>query len=181
MEPHPPHPRRDPFLAWLAVSALIAATTFGADWSGLDWSAPDDRLLPRSLALALAAGFGLSMPLTCLWVNRGALRRMLRPTAGRILTAVLLAQLVPLGYLEMPVYPWGIVAVMALGSTAPFPWATMTAALLAPVVFLPLTYPVAAALIYGLPRPIRAVFIAAVPPGLIAIVLLFDINTRLTL
>jgi hypothetical protein len=105
---------------------------------------------------------------------------MLRPTTGRVLTAVLLAQLVPLGFLEMPVYPWGIVAVMALGSTDPFPWAVMTAALLVPVVFLPLTYP-AAALIYGLPRPIRAVFIAAVPVGLIAIVLLFDINTRLTL
>ncbi|WP_189410040.1 hypothetical protein [Neogemmobacter tilapiae] len=112
-----PHPRQNPRAAigMIGLSLGILGLLVG-----LLWGLPSqdeahiyrygDRLYPSLVFLpifAFISGFGLAIPLACFWVNRRNLRAVLRFTWGRGLSALIMAALMPAGFVGIiPVWLW---------------------------------------------------------------------------
>lgn len=182
MQPEAHHPRRPIGAAFarlgLALSAVVLAI---GDWRmRQDLRVPPSEWLPQPdipgllyPVLALVAGFGLALPLACLWVNRRQVRRMLRATPGRALAAVLMAGLTPVGFWGKVPAVFGFFWALGWGNITA-PGADVGLVLAVTVGPLLIAWPLAHALIYGLPRHLRIPGFLAFNISQMALVILLE-------
>jgi hypothetical protein len=109
------HPRKSPRRAILAIGTALSLTAYvGGLFCGIpnlsDGNPRDvsDSIYPALWMLplfALTSGFGLSLPLACLWANRLNRRALLRFTWGRGLASIIMFTFLPAGFLGvLPVW-----------------------------------------------------------------------------
>lgn len=181
MEP-PRHPRQPIRATAVPLGLMMAAGALAiGDWRmrqdflnpPSEWLPLPDIPGPLYPVLALVAGFGLALPLACLWTNRARWRQMLRPTWGRAIATIGMAGLTPLGF-------WGELPAV-LGFFWLLGWGNITAPNADPGLVLALTllpliiaWPLSHALIYGLPRCWRLHTFAAFNIGQMALAILLE-------
>lgn len=103
-----PHPRQNPRRAilWIGLCLSLIALLIGLLWGlpaygdgnpnkAMDHIYPPLGLLPL---FAISAGFGLALPVACLWINRAHLHAILRFTWGRAVASLIMLGLLPAGF-----------------------------------------------------------------------------------
>ena len=169
------HPRRNPWWTWFMLSILIAGllylmahyVTLAEVTLARDYYLPDDKIVPVSLA----AGFCLAMPFACLWVNRRMWRSMVRRTKGKVAAAVLVAGFVPVAMFGVFPGALGLGAFASIIAVLVEPlkgesWIAFGLGQTGMILAFAMAYPLASAVIFGLPKRWRIVALALFVIGL---------------
>ena len=188
----PVHPRRNPrrALLWITIGLALALWALGVFWGlprfGMELHIQHPRIYPTAWVMplvALVAGFGLALPLACLWVNRDNLRAVLRPTWGRVIWGLFLAAFAPVG--AVAIFPLALImAVFALGNPGDiylFPSVPTFVVLVMTLMIAGVVMTFAFALIYGLPRLWRVPAFVALWIGMAGLVVILGRAFQLVL
>lgn len=158
-----PHPRQGISQVFIRLTVLLALANYICarliipqlrpatydPYPTTAWQAP----------LALTAACGLALPLVCLWSNRAKLRSLIKPTRGRILSAVMLAGFSPFASLYyIPISIGGYAGLNLFDFVEnplwrKLPWLLLIQGLMIAASLV--AYPLACAMIYGLVRKWR--------------------------
>lgn len=108
----------------LSLIALLIGVLWGLPRYGAgDGRSVIEQIYPPLWALplfALTAGFGLALPLGCLWANRMHRKSLLRPTKARVLASLIMAALMPAGFTGIfPVPLWLVLSRNLFGLQSP--------------------------------------------------------------
>lgn len=182
------HPRRNPLLTWLVLGGLFSISLYVTALyavipairpTGFDPYPSKTMIAP----LSVMASFGISLSFACLWANRRKLRHALKPNFARVISAIILAGFCPIGFFwYIPIF----LGFAGLGSLF-----GVVQKLDRPGIFLQflqlqlwilaatlVAYPLACALIYGLPLRWRVPAFLATIAGPIALLLLWGFRTK---
>jgi hypothetical protein len=181
------HPRRNPWWIWCKLSILSAVliyliarkSTLAEVSSARDYSV----LADKTVAISLAGGFCLAMPFACLWVNRPLWRAMLRRTKGKVIAAALLATFAPIAIHGLLPIALGFLALLSFIGIMVEPltgkaWMDFFLVQSSMIVAFAIAYPLASAVIYGLPKRWRPVVLVLFVIGLDLLFSLFGWTIR---